>query len=95
MKNLAAIYAKFLVAAAAALGAAGVAIEDGTVSAKEWIAIGIAVVGALGVAAVPNRPAAEGGGDDRGDVNVGLLVIVVVIVVAIFWAVGIAAPWND
>jgi hypothetical protein len=50
-------YSKFIVAALAA-GAVALqsAITDGTVSAAEWVTIAIAVLGALGVWAFPNKP---------------------------------------
>lgn len=50
-------YAKFIVAAVtAALVAVGAAITDGTVTGAEWIAIATAVLGAIAVYVVPNRP---------------------------------------
>jgi len=50
-------YAKFAVAAAmAGLTALAAAITDDHVTNAEWIAIGLAVLGALGVWAVPNKP---------------------------------------
>ncbi|REE95362.1 hypothetical protein [Thermomonospora umbrina] len=54
-------YAKAVVAALAAGGAAlGTALTDDAVSTGEWVAVALAVLGALGVTyAVPNRrPAA-------------------------------------
>lgn len=50
--------AKFVVAAlTAGLVALGAALSDDTVSTAEWVTIGVAVVGALGVYLVPNRTA--------------------------------------
>ena len=46
---------KFVIAAAAALGVAGAALADGEVIASEWVAIGLAFLGALGVYRVPNE----------------------------------------
>lgn len=46
---------------AAALGAAGIAVQaaltDGEITTAEWLTIGIAVLTALGVYQVENRPA--------------------------------------
>lgn len=51
-------YAKFFVAAGiAGLTALAAAITDDHVSNAEWVTIGLAVLGAVGVWAVPNRPA--------------------------------------
>lgn len=51
-------YAKFAVAAlTAALVALGAALSDDHVTTAEWVTIGLAAVGALGVYLVPNRPA--------------------------------------
>lgn len=50
-------YAKFLVAAGVAgLTALAAAITDDHVTNAEWIAIGLAGLGALGVYLVPNKP---------------------------------------
>jgi uncharacterized membrane protein len=49
-------YAKFIVAAGAAIGVLGLALADGTVSGDEVWQIVLAVGGALGVYATPNRP---------------------------------------
>lgn len=50
-------YAKFIVAAAAALGVLGAAlVDDGRVSGAEWGAIASALLGALGVRQIPNAP---------------------------------------
>lgn len=53
-------YAKFIVAALIA-GAVALqaALTDDHVTNTEWLTIGIAVLGALGVWAVPNKPAVE------------------------------------
>jgi hypothetical protein len=49
-------YAKFIAAAAAAgLVAAQLAITDDTITKTEWITIALAVLGALGVYAIPNK----------------------------------------
>lgn len=49
-------YAKTVVAAVAAGAVAlSAALSDGTVTAGEGVTIGLAVLGALGVYAVPNR----------------------------------------
>ena len=45
---------KFLVAAAAALGALAVALANGSVDTAEGVAIALAFLGALGVYQVPN-----------------------------------------
>lgn len=58
MKNLAAVYAKFIVALSAALGVAVSVTVDGSVSLNDGFAIAAAGVGALAVAAIPNKPAA-------------------------------------
>lgn len=51
-------YAKFIVAAVIAGGVAlQAALTDGHVTNAEWLTIGIAVLGALGVWAIPNAPA--------------------------------------
>lgn len=51
-------YAKTIVAAlTAALVALGAALTDDTVTTAEWVTIGLAAVGALGVFLVPNKPA--------------------------------------
>jgi hypothetical protein len=48
-------YAKTVVAAVVAGGTAvGAAITDSTITGNEWVAIGLAVLTALGVYAVPN-----------------------------------------
>lgn len=49
-------YNKFLVALASALAVLGVSLDAG-VTGQEWIAVALAALGALGVYAVPNRPA--------------------------------------
>lgn len=46
---------KFVIALAAALGVLTVALGDGTVNLDEWLQIGIAFAGALGVYAVTNE----------------------------------------
>ena len=56
-------YAKFIVAAVSAgLVALTVALTDDKVTAGEWVTIGLAVVGALGVFAVPNKTATKADG---------------------------------
>jgi hypothetical protein len=51
-------YAKTVVAAVVAGGTAvGAAITDSTITGSEWVAIGLAVLTALGVYAVPNADA--------------------------------------
>lgn len=51
-------YAKFAVAAGiAGLTAVAAAITDDHITNAEWVAIGLAVLGAIGVYVVPNRPA--------------------------------------
>ncbi len=45
---------KFLVAIAAALGVLVVALTDNIVSTTEWVQIGIAALGAVGVYYTPN-----------------------------------------
>jgi hypothetical protein len=51
-------YAKFIVAAAVAgLTALAAALTDDTVTNAEWVTIGLATLGAVGVFFVPNRPA--------------------------------------
>jgi hypothetical protein len=58
-------YAKFVAAlVAAGLVALQTALTDGTVTSAEWVTIGLAVLGAVGVLAVPNRP----GPTDAGEV---------------------------
>jgi multidrug transporter EmrE-like cation transporter len=53
-------YAKFFVAAGiAGLTVLAAALTDDHVTNAEWIAIGLAVLGALGVWAVPNKPDPE------------------------------------
>lgn len=48
-------YAKLIVAALAAGAVAlNVAVTDGTITGGEWVTIGLAALGALGVWAVPN-----------------------------------------
>lgn len=48
--------AKFVVAAVtAALIAVGAALTDDTITRAEWVTIGLAALGSLGVWAVPNR----------------------------------------
>jgi hypothetical protein len=50
-------YAKFLVAAAiAGLTALASALTDDHVTNGEWVVIGLAALGALGVYFVPNKP---------------------------------------
>lgn len=50
------IYAKFVAAAAATgLVTLQLAITDDTVTKTEWITIGLAVLGSLGVYAIPNK----------------------------------------
>lgn len=51
----AANYTKFLVALGAALGVLATALSDGSVSPAEWVAVGIAVLGAFGVYQLPNQ----------------------------------------
>jgi hypothetical protein len=53
-------YAKTAVSAVAA-GAVALtaALTDSSVSPGEWVTIGLAVLGALGVYAIPNAPAAK------------------------------------
>lgn len=55
-------YAKAIVAAfAAGLGAMAAAAEDDVISLQEWVTVGIAAVGALGVTwAVPNKTPQNG-----------------------------------
>jgi hypothetical protein len=50
-------YAKFIVAGGAAIVAAGTALVDGQVNADEVWQIVLAIGAALGVYAVPNKPA--------------------------------------
>ncbi|HEX6020906.1 MAG TPA: hypothetical protein VFZ00_02845 [Solirubrobacter sp.] len=50
------LYAKFIVAATAALGVAATALADGRLTAAEIVGIAIAAVGALGVRQIPNKP---------------------------------------
>lgn len=45
---------KFLIALGAALGVLAAALSDGIVSAAEWVQIGLAFGGGIGVFAVPN-----------------------------------------
>jgi hypothetical protein len=54
-------YAKAIAAALAAGGAAlGTALADDAVSTGEWVGVGLAVLGALGITwVVPNRPAGD------------------------------------
>jgi hypothetical protein len=50
-------YWKTVVAALVAGGTiAQAALTDDTITSGEWVAIGLAVLGALGVWAVPNKP---------------------------------------
>jgi uncharacterized membrane protein YccC len=50
--------AKFVVAFLTAAGiAAGAALTDDAITRSEWIIIGIAALGAVGVYLVPNKPA--------------------------------------
>lgn len=49
-------YAKFIVAALASAAAAAVPlVTDGVITAAEWVMIGAAALGALGVWAIPNK----------------------------------------
>jgi hypothetical protein len=48
-------YSKFWVALGAALAVAGIALSDGVITPTEWLQIGIAFVGALGVRQVTNQ----------------------------------------
>jgi hypothetical protein len=50
---------KAAIAIAAALAQAGVALEDGHLSAAEGVAIGLAFLAALGVYSVANKPVGE------------------------------------
>jgi hypothetical protein len=53
-------YWKGVIAGAVPVAAAvAAAVDDGHIDAGEWIPIGIAILGALGVIAVPNKPAAD------------------------------------
>ena len=53
-------YAKTVVAAVVAAGTAvGAAITDSTITGAEWVTIGLAVLTALGVYAVPNAPKSD------------------------------------
>lgn len=45
---------KFLVALLAALGVLATALADATVTTSEWVQIGIAFIGALGVYSISN-----------------------------------------
>lgn len=59
-------YAKFIVAVLIAGGVAlQAALTDDHVTNAEWLTIGIAVLGALGVWAVPNKPEVERPADGR------------------------------
>lgn len=50
-------YAKTIAAAiATAAITLQVVMSDGTVTTSEWITVGLAALGALGVYAVPNKP---------------------------------------
>lgn len=49
-------YNKFIVAAGAAIGVLGVALADGHISGAEIWQIVLAIGGALGVYATPNKP---------------------------------------
>ena len=51
---------KLLVALATALSILSVLLADG-LTGQEWIAVALSFLGALGVYAVPNRPATPGG----------------------------------
>ena len=53
------VYAKAVVATAAALAVATAVVADGEVSVGDWLAIASAFVGALGVARVPNASGGE------------------------------------
>lgn len=58
-------YRKLIVSAVVAVAIAGLtalqsAYGDGVMTAQEWITVGLAVVGALGVWLVPNKPAVDG-----------------------------------
>lgn len=48
---------KFWVALGAALGVLATGVADGHMTASECVAVAIAFVGAMGVVAVPNKPA--------------------------------------
>jgi hypothetical protein len=51
-------YAKFFVAAGiAGLTALAAATTDDHITNSEWVAVGLAVLGAVGVYVVPNKPA--------------------------------------
>lgn len=50
-------YTKFIVAIGAALGVVGLALADGSVDSAEVWQIVLAIGGALGVYAAPNKPA--------------------------------------
>lgn len=50
-------YAKFIVAAGVAgLTVLASAITDDKVTSSEWVAIALAVLGAIGVYVIPNKP---------------------------------------
>lgn len=51
--------AKFIVAALATVAVAlQSAITDGAITRAEWVAVGVAALGAVGVYLVPNKPEA-------------------------------------
>lgn len=52
-------YAKFIVAAAAALAVVAATLADGSISGDEWWAIAAAGLGALGVRQIPNAPSGD------------------------------------
>jgi len=59
-------YAKSIVAAAVAgLTVLAAALTDDTITTAEWVQIAVAVLGAIGVYAVPNRPPAGEPADPR------------------------------
>lgn len=57
MNKLVTVYRKFCVAALAAAGVITASVADGKVTLAEAVAIGLALIGAGGVAAVANKPA--------------------------------------
>lgn len=81
-------------AALAGLKVLSDALGDGTVSSQEWIALTVAILGALGVYAAPNDPPAGEPADpnlsERGYGLLELVVVVLLILILVFVLLRIA-----
>lgn len=75
------VYAKFVVALAAAV-AVGVSVTaDGHVSLNDWFAMASALLGSLAVGAVPNQTPDDGNDDGTVDVTAVLVMVVLVLLI--------------